>query len=56
MLLPPLEASRRGRFAVTMDVGKAARVDWVELVLGGKWKFVRFDKETKTVWLSKEFA
>ena len=41
------------RFSITVDGGKAAQVDWLELLLSGKYKFERYDKDTGYIWMSK---
>ena len=40
-------------FSITVDGGKAAQVDWLELLLSGKYKFERYDKDTGYIWMSK---
>ena len=45
--------ANRHRFNITIDVGKQARVNVIDLILDGKYKFERYDKDTGYIWVSK---
>ena len=45
--------ARTCQFSIAIDVGKAARVNVIDLILDGKYKFERYDKDTGYIWVSK---